>query len=150
MNDENQVIILLAVLLAAVVFAWAVSMMKLAKERREKARQEQTRKDTAKRRYVSSKLKDYVLERDNETCQICGISKKLLDDCMDGLWDYLLLEIDHINPVAAGGSGEDAENLQVLCWRCNRKKGGRKTNREVAADIDYGIRYLKKKRKWLW
>lgn len=149
MNDEHKIVIVLALLLVIVFFAWLVSMIKRAKDRHEQARQERERKETAKRRYVSSRLKEYVLERDDATCQICGISKRLLDDCMEGLGDYLLLEIDHITPVVSGGSGDDADNLQVLCWRCNRKKSGSKTNREVAADIDYGIKYLKRRRRWL-
>ena len=147
MNDENKIVLLLAVLLGIVVLAWLVSTVRQARERRKLARQERERKETAKRRYVSSRLKEYVLERDDATCQICGISKRLLDDCMEGLGDYLLLEIDHINPVVSGGSGSDADNLQVLCWRCNRKKSGSKTNREVAAEIDYGVDRLKKRRR---
>ena len=33
----------------------------------------------------------------------------------------------------------DEDNLQVLCWKCNRKKGGNKTNEDVLESIDYGI-----------
>lgn len=148
MNDEHTLVIVLAVLLGVFIFAWVVSALKRAKERRELVRIERDRRDTAKRRYVSSKLKDYVLERDDATCQICGISRKMLDDYMEGLGDYLLLEIDHIEPVVSGGRGDDADNLQVLCWRCNRKKSGSKTNREAADEIDYGVRYLRKRRRW--
>ena len=143
--DENKIVLVLALLLGIFALAWLVSVIRQAKERRMQAKQECKRKDTARRRYVSSRLKEYVLERDDATCQICGISRRLLDSYMDGLGDYLLLEIDHITPVASGGRGDDPDNLQVLCWRCNRKKSGSKTNREVAADIDYGIRYLKKR-----
>ena len=146
MMDEHKIVIVLAVLLGIFVLAWLASVIRQAKQRHAQARQECERKDTARRRYVSSRLKEYVLERDDATCQICGISRRLLDSYMDGLGDYLLLEIDHITPVASGGRGDDADNLQVLCWRCNRRKSGSKTNREVAADIDYGIRYLKKRR----
>ena len=149
MSDETKIVIVLAVALGVFVAAWLISSIRQAREQQTLARQEQERRRTAKRRYVSSRLKDYVLERDHATCQICGISKQMLDDCMEGLGDYLLLEIDHINPVVSGGSGEDPENLQVLCWRCNRKKSGTKTNREVAAEITYGLRYLKKHKRWL-
>ena len=146
LNHENWLLIVLGLLLGIFILAWLVSLIKRLKERFKQSKKERKRKDTAKRRYVSSKLREYVLERDDATCQICGISKRMLDNYMDGLGDYLLLEIDHIKPVSSGGRGDDAKNLQVLCWRCNRKKSGSKTNREVAAEIDYGIRYLKKRR----
>ena len=65
-----------------------------------------------------------------------------MDELCPGLGDYLLLEIDHIESVASGGSGKDEDNLQVLCCRCNRKKGGELTNEEVLEEIDYGIDML--------
>lgn len=100
---------------------------------------EEENRAKARRRYVSKSMREYILERDNYTCQICGISKELLDDYSPGLGDYLLLEIDHITSVAEGGSGDNEENLQTLCWRCNRKKGKDKTNEDVQELIDYGI-----------
>ena len=36
----------------------------------------------------------------------------------------LLLEIDHILPVSKGGLTTE-DNLQTLCWRCNRSKGAK-------------------------
>ena len=36
----------------------------------------------------------------------------------------LLLEVDHIVPVSKGGKTE-ADNLQTLCWRCNRSKSNK-------------------------
>lgn len=100
------------------------------------------KRQTARRRYVTKAMKQHVLERDDYTCQICGISKGLLDRLIPGLGDFLLLEIDHITPVAKGGSGDDEHNLQTLCWRCNRKKGKNKTNEEVKDLIDYGVDFL--------
>lgn len=104
-------------------------------------KEEETR-ETAKRRRVTQKDKEEVLKRDDYTCQICGISKGFADSLLPGLGDYILFEIDHIKSVAMGGTGEDINNLQTLCWRCNRKKGKQKTNREVAAIIDYGADQL--------
>lgn len=101
-------------------------------------------KDKEKRRRVTKTDREVVLERDNETCQICGISKAFLNSYCKGLGDYLLLEIDHIQPVAKGGTGKNLSNLQCLCWRCNRKKGDRKTNEEVQNSINYGIEFLEK------
>lgn len=65
------------------------------------------------RTLMTKKLREHILKRDNYTCCNCGnsISKE----------PNLLLEIDHIIPVSKGGRTEE-ENLQTLCWRCNRSK----------------------------
>ena len=55
-------------------------------------------------------------ERDNYTCKSCGNSTH--DE------PNLLLEIDHIVPVSKGGYTTE-ENLQTLCWKCNRSKGNK-------------------------
>ncbi len=141
----------LLVLLAVMVVAWLVSRLRYRRYRRTAEEKEQQKRESSKRRYVTAKMKERVLERDNATCRICGISKGYLDSLADGLGDYLLLEIDHITPVSQGGTGGDEDNLQVLCWRCNRKKGGTRTNEEVAGMIDYGIdRVRVKKRRGLF
>lgn len=149
MGDNKLVIILVALL--AIVFLALIRAKRKQRESRKKYNKlkqsvdeaTEYKHETSKRRYVSRTMKAQILERDNRTCQICGISKAYLDSFAEGLGDYLLFEIDHITPVASGGSGSDADNLQVLCWRCNRKKGKDKTNEEVAENIDYGIKYLK-------
>ena len=105
-------------------------------------RRKEAEREVSGRRRITPKMKQRILERDEYTCQICGISRDFVDELCPGLGDYLLLEIDHIESVANGGSGRDEDNLQVLCWRCNRKKGGRRTNEEVQRMIDYGIDYL--------
>ena len=75
-----------------------------------------TYKEFAKeqRNLMTEKLRNTIKKRDNFTCCNCGnsISKE----------PNLLLEIDHIIPVAKGGVTIES-NLQTLCWRCNRKKG---------------------------
>ncbi len=36
----------------------------------------------------------------------------------------LLLEVDHIVPISKGGLTIE-DNLQTLCWKCNRSKGAK-------------------------
>lgn len=62
---------------------------------------------------MTNELRESILRRDNWTCQICGNS--IFKE------PNLLLEVDHIIPIARGGKTEP-NNLQTLCWRCNRKK----------------------------
>ncbi|MDF1881298.1 HNH endonuclease [Sulfurimonas sp. MAG313] len=70
------------------------------------------------RALMTSKLREKIKERDNYICQECSISALTTRN--------LLLEIDHIIPVSKGGlSSED--NLQTLCWKCNRTKGAKTT-----------------------
>lgn len=68
------------------------------------------------RALMTPKLREYIKKRDNYTCQHCGLSVK--DE------PNLLLEIDHIIPLSKGGL-TNTDNLQTLCWRCNRKKGNK-------------------------
>lgn len=62
---------------------------------------------------MTPKLRQEILERDNYTCKICGNSTYKEPN--------LLLEVDHIIPVSKGGKTV-RENLQTLCWKCNRTK----------------------------
>ena len=59
-------------------------------------------------------LREKIKSRDNYTCKICGISSMQEP--------HLLLEIDHIIPISKGGMSTE-DNLQTLCWKCNRNKG---------------------------
>ena len=54
-----------------------------------------------------------VFKRDSFTCQYCGRSAP-----------EVILEVDHIEPVAKGGTN-DAINLVTACRDCNRGKGAR-------------------------
>ncbi|MBP5607709.1 MAG: HNH endonuclease [Lachnospiraceae bacterium] len=140
MNDPDRqvLLIIIAVLILGLIFVICL----YRRQQRNLRYKREAEREVSSRRRISPKMKQYILERDDYTCQICGISKDYLDDFCPGLGDYLLLEIDHIDSVANGGSGDDEDNLQVLCWRCNRKKGGRLSNEEVAESIDYGIDLL--------
>ncbi len=139
---QTAVIILLSAGLLIILMVLLRSIRNYSRLRRRVSRQEEEKRDVAERRRIPYRIKQAVLERDDYTCQICGISKGFFDELEPGLGDYLLLEIDHIESVARGGTGMDEDNLQVLCWRCNRKKGSDKTNEDVRMLIDYGVEYL--------
>lgn len=136
-------VISLLVLLGLVLFILLIVALRYKYQQHALWRKEMRLREIAGRRRIRVSDKNMVFERDNYTCQICGISRDFLDDLCPGLGDYLLLEADHIQSVAQGGTGRDTDNLQCLCWRCNRKKGGMRTNNQVRRMIDYGIEYLK-------
>jgi hypothetical protein len=68
------------------------------------------------RALMTQSLRNHIKERDDYTCQMCGLST--YDE------KNLLLEIDHIQPLSKGGITSE-DNLQTLCWKCNRSKGSR-------------------------
>lgn len=68
------------------------------------------------RALMNSALREEIKSRDNFTCKICGLSTSQERN--------LLLEIDHIIPLSKGGITVE-ENLQTLCWKCNRSKGAK-------------------------
>ena len=72
---------------------------------------EQTKEQRA---LMTVKLRMHIKERDNFTCCQCGNSIKKEPN--------LLLEVDHIIPIVKGGLTKE-DNLQTLCWKCNRSKG---------------------------
>lgn len=66
------------------------------------------------RKLMTKDLRLQVKLRDNYTCQCCG--KHMPDE--------VGLHIDHIIPVTKGGKSV-LSNLQVLCDKCNLKKGNK-------------------------
>src|SRR4029453_17255605 len=60
------------------------------------------------RSIIPEDVRQLVWERDGGRCRRCGSRHEL--------------QFDHIIPVVEGGSNE-AENIEVLCGPCNRKKG---------------------------
>lgn len=66
------------------------------------------RRARARRRFISHELRVGVLDRFGWSCCYCGSDQEL--------------QIDHIHPIARGGTSE-TQNLQVLCGPCNRRKG---------------------------
>jgi rubrerythrin len=68
------------------------------------------------RALMTSSLREKIKRRDNYTCRNCGLSIEQEPN--------LLLEIDHIIPLSKNGITSE-DNLQTLCWKCNRKKGSK-------------------------
>lgn len=68
------------------------------------------------RALVTAKIRSFIKNRDNHMCQYCSVSLTAEP--------HLLLEVDHIIPVSRGGLSV-IENLQTLCWRCNRSKSNK-------------------------
>ena len=68
------------------------------------------------RKPISKSIRFEIFKRDSFTCQYCG--RKVPE---------VILEIDHIVPVAEGGNN-DAFNLITSCRDCNRGKGKKMLN----------------------
>ena len=68
------------------------------------------------RALMTTKLRASIKKRDHYTCCQCGNSTYKEPN--------LLLEVDHIIPISKGGFTIE-ENLQTLCWKCNRAKGAK-------------------------
>lgn len=62
------------------------------------------------RKPLSKRLRFDVFKRDGFSCQYCGATPP-----------KVVLEVDHINPVALGGEDE-IDNLVTACFACNRGK----------------------------
>lgn len=65
---------------------------------------------TANRTPISKRKRFEIFKRDNFTCKYCGRKPP-----------EVVLEIDHIVPVSAGGTSEKF-NLTTSCFSCNRGK----------------------------
>ena len=64
-------------------------------------------------RTFSDKIKLAAWERQSHKCAICGKE-----------FDFAFMEGDHITPWRDGGR-TTAENCQMLCRECNRRKGSK-------------------------
>ncbi len=78
------------------------------------------------RALMTSGLRNSIKARDNHTCRYCEVSL--------AAEPHLLLEVDHIIPISRGGMSTP-DNLQTLCWRCNRTKSNKiASGRPVSVD----------------
>lgn len=90
---------------------------------------------TTRRRRIADATREAIMARAGMKCEFCKVEVKVKKD---NKYDSApnLAEIDHIIPVADGGSDEP-ENLRLLCLRCNRSKAGHdlsERNRRSVAD----------------
>lgn len=72
---------------------------------------------------LSVRTRFEVFKRDRFTCAYCGRTPP-----------DVLLEVDHVLPVAAGGS-DAMENLVTACWECNSGKSDRLLDESTAPVI---------------
>ncbi|MGO4691224.1 HNH endonuclease [Glaciibacter sp. 2TAF33] len=66
-----------------------------------------------RRALMTARLRTFIKTRDRHTCRFCSVSL--------AAEPHLLLEAYHVVPVSRGGMTAE-ENLQTLCWQCNRTK----------------------------
>jgi len=67
--------------------------------------------EKTQRESISKRRRFAILKRDGFHCQLCGASSE----------DGTQLHVDHLIPIAKGGSNDD-DNLWTLCDRCNLGK----------------------------
>jgi hypothetical protein len=73
---------------------------------------------------VSKRTRYEVLRRDNHACRYCG-----------GSAPDVRLTVDHVLPVALGGS-DDPSNLVAACIDCNAGKSSTVPDAEVVANVE--------------
>ncbi len=92
-TDDSFLVITLAVILAVVIVMLVAVAFRLYAQRSSILRQERIEREIAQRRRIRVSDKNEVFERDNYTCQICGISRDFLDSLCEGLGDLSLIHI---------------------------------------------------------
>ena len=87
-------------------------------------------------RRTDNKLSSKELNRLKENLMVEQLKHRpyLICAICDHPKDHFDLEVDHKHPKANRG-GNELKNLQLLCCRCNRRKGGTKTNEQVRSEL---------------
>lgn len=81
------------------------------------------------RQAISKRVRFEIFKRDRFTCRYCGAQPP-----------QVVLVIDHVQPVAAGGTNEDI-NLISACEACNQGKGARLLS-QLPPNEDIDLRIL--------
>jgi len=84
----------------------------------------QNRTASTKRKSIGKGQRFNIFRRDGFTCRYCGAQPP-----------EVVLEIDHVVPVSAGG-GNDDDNLVTACWRCNHGKSAKSLTADPPIDTD--------------
>ncbi len=102
--------------------------IKEIKSKRDLPKRKDNRPSKKKMEYFKTELlkKQRKFEGQHHYYHYCAICKNPFSE------EYL--EIDHIYPKAEGGEWIP-KNLQLLCSRCNRRKGSTKTNEQVEKEL---------------
>ena len=64
------------------------------------------------RRSIPESIQKQVRHRANYLCEYCHTAER---------WQYVAFTIDHVLPLALGGTN-DLNNLSLACFHCNRRK----------------------------
>lgn len=78
----------------------------------------------SERKPISKRVRFEVLRRDEHTCQYCG-----------GQAPDVKLTVDHVIPVALGGS-DDPSNLRTACRDCNAGKSSMPPDAAMVAQVN--------------
>jgi hypothetical protein len=93
----------------------------------------------AARRRIPRAVQALVRERAAGLCEYCHTAER---------WQYVPFTIDHVIPLAAGGS-DGAGNLALACFHCNRRKGDRTiTASETAIADDDATLFNPRRHRW--
>lgn len=76
------------------------------------------------RKAISKSTRFRIFARDRFTCRYCGRQS-----------DVVPLEVDHLIPVAQGGTNDDG-NLITSCFDCNRGKGAKTLAQSAPTETD--------------
>lgn len=72
---------------------------------------------------ITKRTRFEILRRDEHTCRYCGATAP-----------DVILEVDHVIPVALGGS-DDPSNLVAACEDCNTGKGSTSPDEKIVSEV---------------
>lgn len=90
-----------------------------------------------RRRKIPVELQKQVRKRADSLCEYCHTSEQ---------WQYVGFTLDHIIPLARGGT-DTPNNLALACFHCNRRKGQRITGLDPDSGEDVPL-YHPRKHVW--